>query len=69
MVVRHSAKIDAATHEGLKSCNSSWTPFTQLESFAKRLERDPNWTREEIDEVKINIQWSLLDKSRPGQSW
>jgi hypothetical protein len=65
-MVSHSQKIDSATRAGLAACRDSWRPFTRLESFAKGLESDPKWTRDEIEEVKINIQWTLLDKSGRG---
>ena len=69
MIVPQSPKIDAATREGLEWCRASWTPFTRLESFVRRLYRDPKWSRDEIEDVKINIQWSLLDKADRGQNW
>jgi len=68
-MVSHSPKIDDATRAGLDACRSSWTPFTRLESFAKSLENDPSWTRDEIEEVKINIQWTLLDKRARDRTW
>jgi hypothetical protein len=68
-MVSHSPKIDAATRAGVAVCRTSWTPFTKLESYVKGLTKDPNWTPEEIDEVKINIQWTLLEKTWRDRSW
>jgi hypothetical protein len=62
-------KIGAASRAGLAACRASLTPFTRLDLFAKSLERDPRWARDEIEEVKINIQWSLLEKKWRDRSW
>jgi hypothetical protein len=64
-----SRKIDAATRAGVAACRASLMPFTRLDSFAKGLESDPKWTRDEVEEVKINIQWTLLEKKWRDRSW
>jgi hypothetical protein len=59
------ARIDRAVADCLDACTSGWLPLAHLAAFLARLEGDPSWPPNEIQQVESRVRLTLAKMADP----